>query len=210
MKRWIAATLWVGLLIVVAIAPAQPPELLAWLVDLMLGRWQDSEPWVVVHFMMMGIWPVLLIMQLREHMGARPLPLWPFAMGMFALGGYALLPWFVLAPARNEARPWGFLEKARRPVAAISLLSALGFAAWGLASGSPAAWWASATGDGFVFAMGFDFLALWLTSLLLARERGGPWGVCLIPVLGTAGYLMLPQGPASASRSISGSSSASK
>lgn len=210
MKRWTAAALWVGLLVVMALAPEQPPDLLGWLADLMLGRWQDTEPWVVAQFMMMGIWPLLLIVQLRGTMGSRPLPLWPFALGMFALGGYALLPWFILAPASNRARPWAVLEKVRLPIAAISALSALAFAVWALASGSPSAWWARASSDGFVFAMSFDFLALWLTSVLLARERGGPWGLCLVPLLGTAGYLMRSQGPASASRSRSGSSSASR
>jgi hypothetical protein len=210
MKRWIAAVLWIGLVIVMAIAPPQPPDVLGWVLDLMLGRWEGTEPWVVVHFMLMGIWPMLLSVQLRDRMGSRPLPAWPFAMGSFALGGYALLPWFVLTPASSQARHWAFLEKLRVPIGAVSLLSALGFGVWAGATGSVLDWWAMASSDGFVFAMSFDFLALWLTSILLARERGGMWRLCLLPVLGTAVYSMRAQGPVLASLSPSGSSSASK
>lgn len=36
--------------------------------------------------------------------------------------------------------------------------------------------------------MTFDFLALWLTSVLVARERGGPWGLTLVPILGALAW----------------------
>lgn len=196
MKRWIAAALWVGLLIAMVAAPPQREDMTAWLIDLATGNWAGTEPWVVAHFNLMGVFPMLLLLQLRGRLGSRPLPLWPFALGSFALGGYALLPWFVLAPATTTERSWAWLDRVRVPGAVLGILCTLGLVGWAAFTGSWSNWAAIAASDGFVFPMSWDFLALWITTALLARDRGGRWWLTAIPVLGTALYLLVEPPPA--------------
>lgn len=195
MKRWIAVVLWVGLLVAMFTAPPQREDMWPWIIDLATGDWEGTEPWVVAHFNLMGIFPMLLLVQLRDRLASRPLPAWPFALGMFALGGYALLPWFILQPARNQAKPWAWLERLRIPIAALCALGTVGLVAWAALTGDPAAWAQIAASDGFVFPMAWDFLALWLSSVLLAKARGGRWWLALVPALGTGLFLLTQKGP---------------
>ncbi len=194
MQRAAWFALWL-VLVVVAFGPAPPsrPDQTAWLLDLMLGRWGDENPLIVGEFWLMGVWPLLMGLLLRDHWRARPIPAWPFLLGSFALGCFALLPWFWLrrepAPSGPPAPAWAGTPRA--PVA-LGVVSA-GILAWALVAGDPADFARAFREEGFIWAMTFDFLAFTLVFAIEARRRAAesraPWFVTLAPVVGAAAWL---------------------
>jgi hypothetical protein len=201
MTRGAAAALW--LVIVVGgfgFAPPSRPDQWDWVVRLLTGRWEGESPWVVAQFQMMGLWPALVGLLVRGDWRARPIPAWPFALGAFAFGCYALLPWFVLRRGeRNGAEPG--------PITGVVLPLALAASAAALAVGAvvlggpagPAAFARVFWTDGFVFPMTFDFLAFWLLSVAEARARARrtPWALTLVPLVGLGLFLALEARPIS-------------
>ena len=191
MTRLLAAVLWMALFAVPWLGPATRPDALAWVVDLLTGRWADTEPWVVVHFQCMGIWPALLGLQLRRFWRGRPLPAGPFCAAAFCVGAYGLLPWFVLRGTTPRPRVLPRVDKAVFWLAGGAGLVTVGLVAFGVAQGSLSAWWRAFRGDGFVWTMAFDFVVLWATSVGVAREASAPrWRWSLLPLLGTAALLV--------------------
>lgn len=192
MPRLLAVTLWLLLFAVPWLGPPTRPDLGPWVLGLLRGDWEGTEPWVVVHFQLMGIWPLLLGLQLRGWWRTRPVPAWPFSAGAFVVGAYALLPWFALRrPAPHQPRPR--VDAVAPWLAGGAGLAAAALALYGVLAGSVVAWGAAFATDGFVWTMSFDFLALWATSVLLARETGGRWTWALVPVVGTATLLAARQ-----------------
>lgn len=197
MTRGAAIALWVALVAVgFGLSPPNRPDVLAWVVDLLVGRWAGTPQWVVAEFQMMGLWPALVGLLLRGDWRARPVPAWPFVLASFGLGCYALLPWFALRRGERAAAGPG-------PFARIDLPFALAFgaaslAAWAVAAGGaegPAGFWQAFRTDGFVFPMTWDFLAFWLVSVIeaRARTRGTPWALALAPLVGLGVFLGLEE-----------------
>jgi hypothetical protein len=187
--RIIGAVLWLGLVALAFVAPPPRPDLLPWLKLTALGYWIGQEALLVATFWLVGLSALVAAGVLGPALRARPLPAWPFALGAFAIGGFALLPWLVLSGD-------GGAERAPLPAAiggvggrrwglALSLISGAALGA-GLWWGDPIGLLAVARSDGFAFVMSFDFVALWLTTLLLVRRRSASsmWLLALVPVLG--------------------------
>ena len=199
MSRILAALAWLALIAVPWLGPAVRPDAGTWVVALLTGRWAGTEPWVVVHFQLMGVWPMLLGLQLRRYWLARPIPALPFCLASFGIGAYGLLPWFVVrsrdAPPRGTPR----LDRAL-PLLAVGLgLTTLGLFGFGLVAGTPTAWLTAARTDGFVWTMAADFVVLWGTSMAIAQQDGDRrWWWALLPVLGTTGLLLKAPPPSAA------------
>jgi len=192
----LAALLWLLLFAVPWLGPPIRPDAGAWVLDLMTGRWSETEPWVVVHFMLMGVWPMLIGLQLRRFWRGRPLPAAPFCAAAFGVGAYGLLPWFVFRGVGPHTRPMPRLERFVPWFAAATGLSALGLLTYGLVVGAPAAWVAAARTDGFVWTMAADFWVLWVVSAATAREADPRrWRRTLVPVFGTVALLLAPSSP---------------
>ncbi len=176
---------WLGLLGVgFGVGPAQGPGTGELVLDLLTGRFAPHPPWLVAHFQLMGLWPLLFAFALRGEWRAR-VPAWPFLLGSLALGCYALLPWFVLrAPAEVDRR--GPLGHPAVPAALAA--AALAWAAWAAVAGDGGDWWHLVRTDGFTWAMTWDFAAFWGLSVLEARRRGW-WWLALVPVVGFGAVL---------------------
>ena len=200
MSRILAALLWLALFAVPWLGPPMRPDPGAWVVDLMTGRWSHTEPWVVVHFMLMGVWPMLIGLQQRRFWRATPLPAAPFCAAAFGLGAYGLLPWFMFRGAAPLPRPMPRLERFVPWIAAMTGLSALGLVAFGVVAGNPSAWTTAARTDGFIWTMAADFGVLWGVSTGSARETDPRrWQWSLMPIFGTVALLVMPSsvpGPA--------------
>jgi len=166
-----------------------------WVIAASSGDWAAHDPLVIAHFMLMGVWPLLLVTQTADRWRTRPVPLLPFALLTFAGGAFALLPGLVLV---GDARhPPGRIGRLSRHPIVQGLLAAqvLGLLGWGLTRGSVAAWWTAFTTDPFLHIMAFDSVAVWLTSIALARttDDGVPWTRTLLPAVGTAWYNAAPR-----------------
>lgn len=167
-------------------APPTRPDQTEWVLRLLTGDWAGEDALVVAHFMLMGVWPWLIGAQAAPLLSARPLPLWPFVLLANALGAFALLPGLFLRPPSQRRQPSsGPLRLlAGRGVVSLLTLATLTLSAWGLFATEPGVWWHATKNEAFMFIMGFDFLAFWLTSMLLQRELGRDWRWALLPMVG--------------------------
>lgn len=178
---------WIALMAVSFIgSPDARPDQSEWVIRLLTGDWEGEDPLVIVHFMLMGIWPWVIGARAAPLLNARPLPLWPFVLLANVLGAFALLPGFFLRSAFNERQPvTGPLKLlAGRRIVSVLTLATLCLGAWGLVATEPGVWWHATRTEAFMFIMGFDFLAFWLTSMLIHRELGRNWRWALLPMLG--------------------------
>jgi hypothetical protein len=197
MTRLAYVVLWSALLAqALLFAPDPRPDQAAWLVDLLTGDWGREEPLVVGTFQLMGVWPVALAAILAPRLRSRPVPLWPFVLASFALGAFALLPGLVLvgslgsgerAPLGPSMSGWQRLLRHPALLGALALVAA-GFGVWMALKGDGLWWWRAFQREQFVHLMTLDFVALWLTSILAAKEEGGPWWLCVAPLFGALAF----------------------
>ncbi|MCH2110593.1 MAG: hypothetical protein MK135_14820 [Polyangiaceae bacterium] len=151
MLRWLSAGLWVWLMLALfCFSPEEHPQLGEFLWDLVLFQ---GEPLEVALFQAMGILPLAFTWLLWSERG-RP-PAWPFLLGSFALGGFILLPYLVLQPARVATR------SRRSSQAGYLLLAASGaLLVYGLFRGDWGAFQRDFASIKFIYVMSFDFAAL--------------------------------------------------
>lgn len=164
----------IGLVVLIGVAfglaPPARPDQWAWILRLLSGQWEGENPLVVAHFNLMGIWPLAMVALWRREW-SRPgrLPAWPFLVGAFVLGCFALLPYAALRRAPELGPPgvpawvWGILGAGF-----------VAMSAWGLVAGDLAGWVTTARTDGFVWPMAWDFLAF---VFLFGAEARGRLGV---------------------------------
>lgn len=183
MTRTFAAALWIAFFAAAALfAPATREDVWPWCEALLRGDFAGTDPTVVAHFQLMGVWPLTYLVLLRRDLLARPLPALPFVLGSMALGAFVLLPWFILRPAARPQQDDKVAQLLGHVVvrAAISVMAA-GLIGWGLATGDLSAWAQVRATEGFVWTMTIDFGILWAVSALVARESGGRWWLALVP-----------------------------
>lgn len=195
------ALVWLGLVGYAALlAPPPDPALErtlwhgAW-----SGRFAGVDPAIVAVFSLLGVIPALsLVLLLRDGLRQR-LPGWPFAVAMFALGAFALLPYLVLrSPAPAPARPPGRLTRllSSRPVGWILLATALALTVYGCVAGHAEAYRRAFGHSALVNVMTFDFAicsALLVVLVSEARRLDPPWrepplaaALWRLPLLGPA------------------------
>lgn len=182
-SRIVFVVLWVALVAeALLLSPAARPDQLAWVIRLLTGDWAGEEPLVVALFNLMGVWPFAMLALLGRRLGGWP-PLWPFAFGSFALGAFSLLPGLVIAGAPGESSGWQ--RWLAHPVwKGLLGLAALGLVLGGVVLGDPSRFFEIWRTDQFVHIMALDFLTLWIVSVVIAWEDGGPWQVALVPLFG--------------------------
>ena len=164
------------------LAPPDDPALTRALVQgTVTGHFGAVDPAIAAVFSMLGVVPVLASTFVLRDGGARRLPAWPFALGMFVVGAFALLPWLafrdVLGP-RAPAPP-GPVQRflARRVVRAGIVVALAALSAWALTAGHRAAYFEAFRSASMVNVMTID-LAM-CTALLFvlveeARKQGTP------------------------------------
>ncbi len=202
MRASVAIGLWTLLVTLSSlVSPPARPDQGAWVMDLLMGRWEGIDPTVVAHFQLMGLWPIVFAALLAPDLRAPGRPAWPFVLGSMAMGAFVLLPWFALRHDEREVRPEGALERmATSPITGgvVGALS-LGLFVWALRVGDVGVWEQARGTEQFMYVMTLDFGVLWLTSLLVAKEqgeaRGDPrWRWAGIPLLGSMIWVRLRQG----------------
>lgn len=182
--RGVMVALWLALLAeAVFLAPAARPDQAEWILGLLTGRWSGEEPWIVAHFMLMGAWPFVLGAQLSSRLRRSPVPLWPFALSSMVVGAFGLLPGLAIGGRTEPEASWQ--RWLRHPVwlAAVGL-GAAGLVGWAVSTGDLGAWARAFASDQFVHVMTWDFVALWITSVLVAADTGAGWAKALVPVWG--------------------------
>lgn len=196
--------LWIGLLLYAFFAaPPNQPDTPQLILALSTGQWQGINPLIVTLFNLMGIWPLIYSCLLFIDGAEQKIPAWPFALGSFGVGVFALLPYLALRqpqPIWSSRKTWLLKILDSRWTGVGLSLATLALLAYGLGGGNWSAFAQQWQTNRFIHVMSLDFclLCLLFPALLgddLAR-RGIQkpqwfWPVALIPLLGPLAYLCL-------------------
>ncbi len=187
--------------------PADPPGVS--FVSLALGRGPARNPAVWGVFQLLGVVPLMYwALLVPDGRGQRPGPswlwTWPFALGMMALGAFALLPYLILRRSYTDPVPGPRSLVVRwfegRPFAAFVALALAGLLALILGWGGLPDYIFWFRHSAFVHLMTVDLLVLVLLFPALLRDdmarRGVPEedtvgrAALALPLLGPALYLL--------------------
>jgi hypothetical protein len=192
-------------------APPDQPDTLTLIQNLATGKWQGINLWVVTLFNLMGIWPMVFTSLMLVDGSTRKLPAWPFALGSFAVGAFAVLPYLALRqpqPVQSAAQPprgWGLKLITSRWLALLLLLGTLVLLGIGVQGGNWPDFWQQWQTRRFIHVMSLDFCLLSLLCPVLVKGDLGHRGlsshawvaIACIPLLGPLVYLCLRPQPKS-------------
>lgn len=151
----------------------------------------------------MGIWPLIYSCLLLPDGAEQKIPAWPFALGSFGVGAFALLPYLALREPQSQwtdSKNWLLSLLDSRWTGLVLGLATLALVSYGLNAGDWSNFVQQWQTSRFVHVMSLDFCLLCLLFPVLLRDdlarRGiqSPkwfWPVALIPLLGPLGYLCL-------------------
>ncbi len=164
---------------------------------------QSKEPSLMAMFSLLGLFPLAYACLLLRS-DDRRVPAWPFVIGSFALGAFALLPYFILtasgrlAEHRRSVRTVPSIRRSTEGAAThwILLLVTVAVIAYGWIGGNRAVYAEAFQTSSFVHTMTIDFVVLTLLSVYAisrdARVNRQPAGIMwlgLIPVIGLLFYV---------------------
>ncbi|HEY9645930.1 MAG TPA: DUF2834 domain-containing protein [Chroococcidiopsis sp.] len=216
--------LWVGLIgYAFIVAPPDQPDTWTLIQHLSTGQLAGINPLIVTLFNVMGVLPMIYASVLVFDGRGQRLPAWPFMVGAFAIGAFALLPYLALRRPNptfdGDRNGWLRWIDSHWNGLAIALLSA-GLLGYGAIAGDFSDFVQQWQTSRFIHVMSLDFclLCLLFPSLLgddMARRQWvNPlvfWAVSLVPLLGPAVYLAIrPPLPSQSVNPASPASSASQ
>lgn len=208
LQSFALGALWLGFVTyAVLLSPPSAPDTGVVIRQLSTGQWADLNPWVVVLFNLMGVWPVVYGSLALSDGRDQTVPAWPFVVGAFGLGAFALLPYLALRKPTSNV-PYKSADTVLLRVVTHRLLgvgiaiATLLLLSYGFTQGYGRETWqdflAQFSTSQFIHVMSLDFCTLTLLtpSLLwddLVRRNASPlWrAVSLLPLLGPAIYLAL-------------------
>ncbi len=161
------------------------------------------NPLIIAVFNLMGVWPIIFACLLLFDREKKPAPAWPFIVGSFALGSFAILPYLGLRHAQPKfigarTRLIRIIDSRITGVIILSITAAMML--WGLVN---ADWpgfceiWASSM---FINVMTVDFILLCLIFPFtlpddISRRNWNCPGwlkvVFMLPMIGAALYLAI-------------------
>lgn len=172
-----------------------------WLRTLLTLR--PDEPSLLAMFTLLGLYPLTFACMLLRH-DDRKVPAWPFVLVSFALGVFALLPYYILTSATHAgSHDLRLSEKLRRTAEsqtthAVLFVLTLGVMVWGLLAGDFGVYAEAFRTSHFVNVMTLDFGLLTLLSVYAiytgSRRRSLPQAMALlglIPILGLLVYVWM-------------------
>jgi hypothetical protein len=196
--------LWVGFITYAfLLAPPDQPETLTLIQNLSTGKLEGINPLIVALFNIMGILPAIYSCLLFADGRMQKFPAWPFAIGSFAVGAFALLPYLSLREPNSEfsgKKNWFLKFWDSRLTGVFIALAAFTLVTYGFTQGDWHDFVQQWQTSRFINVMSLDFCLLSLLFPTLLRDdmarRGLTnkrifWMVALMPLLGAAVYLAL-------------------
>ncbi|GFE70616.1 hypothetical protein CFPU101_32260 [Chroococcus sp. FPU101] len=184
-------------------SPPNQPDTLELIKNLSTGKWEGINPIIISLFNIMGIWPLIYAGVIFADGKMQKIPAWPFATVSFAVGAFAILPYLILRQPNHEFDGNKTLLLKILDSRWLGLSVTLGTAAFLLYAVTQGDWndfiqqWQTSR---FIHVMSLDFCLLCLLFPILLKddmERRGLkneslfWLVSLVPLLGSAIYLMV-------------------
>ncbi len=216
--RWqlfVLGALWLGFVTyAVFLSPPSHPDTIEVIRQLSTGQWAELNPMIVVLFNLMGLWPVVYASLALADGCDQSVPAWPFVVGSFGFGAFALMPYLALRKSTRDlpyrSADTGLLKVMGHRLVGVGVaIATLSLIAYGLVQGAWHETWQDflhqfATSQ-FIHVMSLDFcmLTLLTPSLLwddiARRNLSSGWrAVSLVPLLGPALYLALRPAAAAA------------
>ncbi len=173
--------------------------------DLMLGRGPARNPAIFAAFNLLGVIPLMYWALMASDSRSQRLWAWPFALGMMALGSFALLPYLIL---RSPA-PLPALGRANllvrwfegRPFALFVDVALVGLLIYGIGWGNRADYVHWFHVSNFIHVMSLDFILMTLLFPVLIWDdmkrrhvsSASTLGriALFVPLLGPAVYLAM-------------------
>ncbi|MFD1888169.1 hypothetical protein [Paenibacillus wenxiniae] len=170
---------------------------------------QSKEPSLMAMFSLLGLYPLSYACLLLRG-DDRRVPAWPFVLGSFALGAFALLPYFILTASGRWAEHRPRIRTARSIRGSVEgaathwilLLITVGVIAYGWIGGHSVAYAQAFNSSSFVHTMTIDFVVLTLLSVYaihqdqrVTRQPAGIMWIGLIPVIGLLLYVWRTREP---------------
>ncbi|HEY9829394.1 MAG TPA: DUF2834 domain-containing protein [Stenomitos sp.] len=196
--------LWVSLAVYAfLLAPPNQPDTFELIKNLSTGNWKGINPLIIALFNIMGIWPMIYSGLIFTDGREQKIPAWPFAVGSFAVGAFALLPYLALRepnPKFTGSQDIVLKILDSRWLGVLLTLGTVVLLSFGLLKGDWADFIQQWQSSRFIHVMSLDFclLCLLFPALLgddMAR-RGMKnsslfWAVALVPLVGSLLYLCL-------------------
>jgi len=199
--RWVALTTWLLLLAVSFLtAPPADPNQNELTLKVLTFQLEGLNLSLVALFNLMGVWPMVFMAMLAFDTTEQRVWRWPFVLGAFVLGAFALLPYLVFrrwgAPKRAADSRWLRLLGSRGTALVLTVLGA-GLVVLFFAGGDLGAFVSLCRTNQFAYVMSFDFIACTIAGVLLsledasARPASPTWAWSLASSVGTSARLML-------------------
>ncbi len=202
LRKIIFFSIWLGFIgYAFLFAPPDRPDTLELIKNLSGGHWDGINPLIVALFNLMGIWPAVYASLLFADGRGQKIGAWPFVLGSFGLGAFALLPYLGLRQPNREFSG----EKTRsirfwdsRITGIVLTVAAAAIIAYGLQGADWADFATQWQTRRFIHVMSLDFCMLSLLFPTLLGDdmakRGMDssiafWAVSLVPLLGPLAYL---------------------
>lgn len=203
-KRSVFWLLWAGFIAYASfLAPPQQPGTFELIKDLSTGQWAGINPLIIALFNIMGVFPIIYICLLLADGRGQKVRAWIFSLGSFGVGAFSLLPYLALRqpnPSFQGKKDWLLRLLDSRWLGAAIALGVFGLVGYGVSQGNWADFAEQWRTSRFIHVMSLDFclLCLLFPTLLgddMARRGLNNsaifWAVSLVPLLGSAIYLVL-------------------
>jgi len=193
--------LWVALVIYAfGFAPPDRPDTFELIKRLSTAQVEGINPLIVALFNIMGVWPIIYASLLLFDGRMQKIRAYPFVLGSFAVGAFAILPYLALRQPNQSftgQKSWLLKVLESRWVGGGVTIAAVALLAYGLTQGNWADFVQQWQTNRFIHVMSLDFCLLCLLFPLILKDdmvrRGWQnpsvfWVVSLIPFLGAAIY----------------------
>ncbi|MBW4517827.1 MAG: DUF2834 domain-containing protein [Timaviella obliquedivisa GSE-PSE-MK23-08B] len=196
--------LWLGFIIYAFfLAPPESPETWTVIQNLSTGKFQGINPLVISVFNLLGVIPLLYSCLIYIDGRVQKVPAWPFSVGSFVVGAFALIPYLALREPNDtfvgQKNAWLKIMDSRWTggIVAIATLTLLFY---GLMNGDWNDFVQQWQTSRFVNVTSLDFcLVCLLFPVLLGddmtrrglKDRRIFWAVALVPLLGAIAYVTL-------------------
>ncbi|NUN65974.1 DUF2834 domain-containing protein [Pseudanabaena biceps] len=184
-------------------APPDRPDTFALIQKLIAGEWQGTNAYIVALFNLMGVFPCVYACVLASDGRGQKVPAWLFSGLSFAVGAFALLPYFALRepnPSFVGKKNWTIkILESRFTAIAISAI-AVYFLVYGFSLGNWADFVQQWQTNRFIHVMSLDFCMLSLLFPWLLGDDMDRRGmtddrffsfIALVPLVGALIYLCL-------------------
>lgn len=209
--------LWVAFAVYAfGFAPPNQPDTLELLKCLFTAQFEGINPLIVALFNILGVFPIIYASLLLFDGRMQKIRAYPFVLGSFAAGAFAILPYLALRRPNQDftgQKSWLLKALDSRWVAGGVVIGAVVLLTYGLTQGNWTDFVQQWQTSRFIHVMTLDFCLMCLLFPLILKDdmarRGWQnsgifWAVSWVPFWGSAIYLLIRPAIAPAAQSSPG------